>query len=99
MKLDARNLSLPEPRLVIGIEYPISEKIANRVPEVMAFGEIRELGLQEMLEVPRIGGDNTVKAAKPRTNEPKRAVLTYNNAGDPLIHVTLEAGDERRQHA
>lgn len=96
MELDAGGLSLPEPRLVVGVEYPVTQKITNRVAEVMSFREVGELGLEKMLKVTRIGGDNTIEAAKPGTFESKRSVLVYNDVGHPFVHVALETGDERR---
>lgn len=60
MELDACCFPLPLPRVVIGAENAVAEEVPDVVAEVGAFREVREFGLEEVLDVARIGGDDAV---------------------------------------
>lgn len=98
MKLDARRLSLPLPRVSVGAEYSIAEKISDGVSEIRAFWEIREVGLEKVLQVAWVRGDDAVEAAEGRSFESERSVLLAEHAGNPLVRVASESRHQRRQH-
>lgn len=75
VELEAGRLPLSLPRLVVGAEYTIAKKIADGVPEIRAFGENGELGLEKVLQVARVGSDDAVEGAKPRASECEGTVL------------------------
>lgn len=99
VKLEAGGLALPAPGLVVGVEDAVAQEIPERVAEVLALGIVRELGLEHVLQVSRVCGDDTVKAGEPRAAEDERAALTVDQAGDPLVYVFANAKEEGRQHA
>jgi len=99
VELEAGRLALPPPHLVVGAEDAVAEEVPDGVAEVGALGEAPEPGLEEVLQVPRVGGDHALEVGEPRPAERERAAARLEHAGDPLVHVAAEAQEQRREHA
>lgn len=54
----AGELPLRGPELAIDVEDPQAEEIAEDVGEGFALGEVVEVGLEDVLDVGRVGGHN-----------------------------------------
>lgn len=92
MELDARRLPLTLPRVSIGVEYSIAEQVANVTEKELSLWEVGELGLEEVLQITRVAGDDGVETAERGALENEGPVLTAEDGGDPLIRVGPYAG-------
>ena len=61
MEFNACCLPLSLPSLIVGVEYPVTKKIMNSVSKEWPFWKIGKLGLEKMLEITRVRGDNAVE--------------------------------------
>lgn len=93
VEFEASRLPLPLPYLIIGTEDAVSEEIPDSVPEIATFGEIKELCLQKVLEIPWIRGDDAVEIGEPGPSEDECPVLTGKNVGYPFVYVSMETGE------
>lgn len=65
---DAGGLPLAPPEVAVGVEDAVAEEIPEHVPEVVAFGEATEPGLEQVLHVPRVCRHHAVQICKPVGN-------------------------------
>jgi len=67
--------------------------------EVRTLWVDRETGLEKMLNVSWVAGNNAVEGAKPRTSKPECPVLADKNIRQPFVYVASYRGYQRRKHA
>ncbi|KAJ6853243.1 uncharacterized protein M6B38_251165 [Iris pallida] len=60
-ELEAGHLALEVPELAVGVEDPVAEEVPEDGGEGLPLGEVVEVGLEHVLDVVRVGGDDVVE--------------------------------------
>lgn len=65
----AGELALREPEVTVGIEDATAEEVAEDVDEGLALGVVAEVGLEYVLHIVRVGGDDGAAGAEAAHDE------------------------------
>lgn len=74
-------------------------KSGKSVPEELSLGEGGELGFEEMFEIARVGGEDTVEASEPRALECEGSILADEDFTEPFIQVGCDSIEKGREHS
>ena len=69
VELHAVGPALDLPEVAMGVDHVVAEEIEDDGPDSRAFGEVVEVGLEDVLDIGQVGGDDTPDVARVAEDE------------------------------